>query len=215
MSELSPYEKLGLTENASFEEIQAAKQRLTQKYKQDVQVIETIEAAYDAIIMDRLKLRQEGKIKVPDQIRFPENLKDQKLNVQPNNFSFTESIKQSPPWLQNLVDTPSVKEVSINGIIFLILIIITVLSSGNQANQTLSLLLTIGVGTNFYLLYQKQRRFWRSSGITLLSLIVGIVGGGFLANVITSSGFTLDLSGDQFRCFVTFCLFWLVSSFLR
>ena len=72
MTELNPYEQLGVTENSSFEEIQTAKQNLKEKYQNDLPVVESIEIAYDAIIMQRLRLRQEGKIKVPEQIRFPE-----------------------------------------------------------------------------------------------------------------------------------------------
>ena len=66
------YETLGLTEASSFEEVQSAKTRLSAEYKDDPQRKESIETAYDAILMERLRLRQEGKIKVPDRIRFAE-----------------------------------------------------------------------------------------------------------------------------------------------
>ena len=65
MSEQNPYEQLGVTENSSFEEIQAAKKRLYDRHGNDSTVLEEVEIAYDSIIMDRLRLRQEGKIKVP------------------------------------------------------------------------------------------------------------------------------------------------------
>ena len=71
MSEHNPYDQLGVTEDSSFEEIQAAKSRLSAECRNDAKQLESIEAAYDAVIMDRLKMRQEGRIKVPDRIRFP------------------------------------------------------------------------------------------------------------------------------------------------
>jgi hypothetical protein len=74
MSEQSPYEKLGVSEEASFDEIQDVRNRLLQQYSGDSKRVEVIEAAYDAILMDRLRMRQEGKIKVPERIRFPERL---------------------------------------------------------------------------------------------------------------------------------------------
>jgi hypothetical protein len=74
MSEQNPYEQLGVTEESSFEEIQEAKQRLVQQYQNDSKIVELIEAAYDSVLMDRLRMRQEGRIKVPDRIRFPERL---------------------------------------------------------------------------------------------------------------------------------------------
>jgi len=64
MSEQNPYEQLGVTEESSFEEIQEAKQRLVQQYQNDSKIVELIEAAYDSVLMDRLRMRQEGRIKV-------------------------------------------------------------------------------------------------------------------------------------------------------
>ncbi len=68
MSSQSPYEQLGVESDASFDEIQEAKNRLMQQYQGNQPTLETIEAAYDAIIMERLRMRQEGRIKVPDVI---------------------------------------------------------------------------------------------------------------------------------------------------
>jgi len=72
MSDQNPYEKLGVSEEASFDEIQDARNRLFEQHSGDAKHLEVIEAAYDAILMDRLRMRQEGKIKVPERIRFPE-----------------------------------------------------------------------------------------------------------------------------------------------
>ncbi len=74
MSDQNPYEKLGVTENATFDEIQDARNHLLQQYSGDPKRLETVEAAYDAILMDRLRMRQDGKIKVPEGIRFAERL---------------------------------------------------------------------------------------------------------------------------------------------
>lgn len=212
MSDLSPYEKLGVTEDASFDEIQEAKKKLSLKYQNDTQVVETIEAAYDAIIMDRLKMRQQGKIKIPDQIRFPEKTFSPKVTPPTNKLSSLNN--QTPVWLRNLIDTPSPREVTISGLIFLTLAIISVFSQSPN-NNSLPFLLTIGVGTSFYFLYQKERLFWRAAGITFVAFILGILLGSILASLITSSGFNLTIDNDQFASLLTFCLFWLVSNFLR
>jgi len=58
MSEQSPYEQLGVTLDASFDEIQEARDRLKQQYSGEIKLLQSIEAAYDAILMDRLKMRQ-------------------------------------------------------------------------------------------------------------------------------------------------------------
>ena len=64
MGDQNYYEKLGVTEDATFDEIQEARNRLLQQYSGDSKHLEVVEAAYDAILMERLRMRQEGKIKV-------------------------------------------------------------------------------------------------------------------------------------------------------
>lgn len=211
MSDLSPYDKLGVTEDASFDEIQEAKRRLSLKYENDIEIVETIEAAYDAIIMDRLKMRQEGKIKVPDQIRFPEKIVPTKV-IPPKDNNFAPVGNKTPVWAKSLIDTPSSRDISISGVIFLVLAIITVFT---QSSETLPFLLTLGVGASFYFLYQKERLFWRGVGITFVAFVLGIGLGTILANLIVSSGFSLSIDKEQFASIFTFCFFWLVSNFFR
>lgn len=210
MSELNPYQQLGVGEDASFEEIQVAKENLKQQYQHDAQVLEGIEIAYDAIIMDRLRLRQEGKIKVPEQIRFPE----QKVQPKPSKIinNYTPSLPSTPNWLQNIIDRPSVKELSISGLVFLGLITASILSQ-NSAN--LPLLLTIGVGTASFSLYRKERLFWRAVGLIFLTFVIAVSLGSLLGNVLINSGMNLSMTIDQFISLFTFCLLWLISNFLK
>jgi hypothetical protein len=74
-----------------------------------IRKMETIETAYDAILMERLRMRQEGKIKVPEGIRFAE-----RLSQTPPKES-TAPAKQSVAWLQQLLDQPSLSEVLLPG----------------------------------------------------------------------------------------------------
>ena len=74
MSEPTPYDKLGVDDDASFEQVRDARDRLLREYEGDESQQEAIEVAYDAILMDRLRARKEGKITVPDRIRYPERL---------------------------------------------------------------------------------------------------------------------------------------------
>ena len=59
---LNPYERLGISPDASFDEVQAAKQARFAEVGDDPQARARIEAAYDAVLMDRLKERQQGKV---------------------------------------------------------------------------------------------------------------------------------------------------------
>jgi len=210
MNDFSPYERLGVEESASFEEIQTAKQNLLQKYEGDSQVLETIEIAYDAIIMERLRLRQEGKIKVPEQIRFPEKTVEvKKPSISLNNSSLPN---KSPMWLQNLLDHPSLKEIGVSGLVFFVLILLSVFS---QDSQILPLLLTFGVGTTFFFVYRKGKLFWRSVGISFFGFVLGITLSSILGNLLISSGLSLSFTIDQFVSLFTFCLLWLCANFIR
>lgn len=208
MDEQNHYERLGVSENASFEEIQQAKQRLSQQYRDDTKILEGIEAAYDAIIMDRLKMRKEGKIKVPERIRFAEKLTETPP-APPSN-----PINTSPPWLQRSLDTPSRNDLLLSAGIFFALAGMSVFSQ-SQDISLLALLMSLGSFANVYLLNRKEQRLGRSILITFIGLLLGIGLGTVLVNLLGTSSNIVTLSVEQLACLVTFVLFWLSSSFLR
>ena len=207
MSDQNPYEKLGVTEDASFDEIQDAKGRLLQQHRGDQKLIEAVEAAYDAIIMDRLRMRQEGKIKVPERIRFPE-----KVSPPP---SFTQApASRSPAWLQRLWDTPTPADLIWPAVTFSILSGVTVFYRPS-GDSILPLVLALGVGCNVYFLNRKERQFGRSVLITLIGLLVGVGLGTLLGGLLQTQIGTIHFTTEMFSTLVTFFLFWLISCFLR
>ncbi|MGL5793147.1 MAG: CPP1-like family protein [Waterburya sp.] len=209
MSEQNPYEQLGVTENSSFEEIQAAKKRIYDQYGNDQAVIERVEVAYDSIIMDRLRLRQEGKIKVPEKIRFPERNVEKSLKL-PQITNDDSNV-----WLQELIDRPSQADILWPTGIFLTLSAIAVFSQ-NTGASIIPLLMALGFITNIYFLNRKEGRSGRAFLISFIALFAGIAIGTGLANLLLGEGSSIAVMGrDQFASAVTFCLFWLVSCFLR
>lgn len=204
MIEQNPYEKLGVTEDATFDEIQDARSRLVQQYSGDQKHLETVEAAYDAILMERLRMRQEGKIKVPEGIRFAE-----RLSQTPPKESLAPA-KRSPAWLQGLLDKPSLKDVLLPGALFLGLSGLSVFN-----HQVLQLVLVVGVGISLYFLNRKEQKFGRAVLLTGLGLITGLIVGGLLGSLLLPQIGIIGLTDDQFSTVLTFLLLWLVSSFLR
>jgi hypothetical protein len=57
-----PYERLGIEPDASFDAVQAARAARLAAVGDDPIARSRIEAAYDAVLMDRLKERQQGKV---------------------------------------------------------------------------------------------------------------------------------------------------------
>ena len=208
MSEQNAYEQLGVGENASFEEIQDAKKRLIQQHSSDSKKVESIETAYDTIIMDRLRLRQEGKIKVPERIRFPERAPEA-----PANLTTSVSSQNSANWLQQFIDNPSQADILLPTGIFLVLASIAVFAQ-TPAQSPLPLLMALGFMANIYFLNRKEGRFGRALLMSLVALFVGIGLGSGLAQLMVSQGGVV-LGAEKLASTITFCLFWLASCFLR
>lgn len=207
MSDQSPYEKLGVSEDASFDEIQDVRNRLLEQHGGDGIVRDVIEAAYDAILMERLRMRQEGKIKVPERIRFPE------MRIPSSTQPDPTPGRQSPAWLQRSLDQPTFMDILLPGAWYLGLSAISLLYPGGSG-QVLRLTLVAGLGIGIYFLNRKERRFGRAVLFTLVSLIVGLIAGGLIAGWILPLPL-INLTGNQFSTLLTFILMWLVSSFLR
>ncbi|TRU91110.1 MAG: molecular chaperone DnaJ [Microcystis novacekii Mn_MB_F_20050700_S1] len=206
MNGQNPYEQLGVTEESSFEEIQEAKQRLVQQYQNDSKIIESIEAAYDSVLMDRLRMRQEGRIKVPDRIRFPE-----RLTIPVESKPVTSS--KSPNWWQSLIDTPSAQDIGVPAVIYACLGAITLLVP-DPSGSLLPLLLAFGVFVNIYFFNRKEKRFGRALLFTLAGLLLGVALGAGLASLAAKAD--LNIFGDrQIYALITFLIFWVISSFFR
>jgi hypothetical protein len=208
MSDQNPYEKLGVSEDASFEEIQDTRDRLVEEHNGDTQRIEMIEAAYDAVLMDRLRMRQEGKIKVPERIRFPERREQIAPDVSP------VPKKQSPAWLQGMVDKPSNLDVVIPGVWYLGLSANS-LFYRTENDSVLQLMLVLGVGVSIYFLNRKESRFGRAALLTLIGLIIGLIVGGLFASVLAQQLQSVNLTTNQFATVITFVLLWVICSFLK
>jgi Protein CHAPERONE-LIKE PROTEIN OF POR1-like len=207
MSQQSPYEQLGVAEDATFEEIQAAKQRVITQVGGNRQLQDNIEAAYDAILMERLKLRQQGKIKVPDGIRFPE-----KLPTAPPNFSAL-AVANSPSWLGDTFERPTRSEILTTAGVY------TVLSGAalvpSLAEAGLPTLIALGTGFSLYFINHKQLRFKRALLGSLIALVVGTAVAGILVNYLHLPVDRIGIHGEVFAGLLTFLLLWVVSSFTK
>jgi hypothetical protein len=57
-----PYQRLGVEPDSSFDAVQAARSARLDEVGDDPMARSRVEAAYDAVLMDRLKERQQGKV---------------------------------------------------------------------------------------------------------------------------------------------------------
>lgn len=198
MDAFNPYDHLGIAEDAPFEEVTAVRDRLLKEAAGDPIELERIEAAYDAILRDRLRARIEGKITVPDRIRFAEK----SLSDVVGQTNRSESIP-SPSWLSNIYDPPDRNSALTSLLVFGGLGILGLLSP-----KSISLALAVGLIAFFYLQYRKENKFGRSllwiTGAMVLGTIIG-----FSLTQLAAGNLNLNLMAG-----ILFC-FWLVTTFFR
>jgi len=206
------YETLGLTEASSFEEVQSARKRLVAD-EDSPQKKETIEAAYDAILMERLRLRQEGKIKVPDRIRFAEKQSKPKVSISSGSGSIENS---GPQWFSDLLDQPeSSSELLWPSITFAVLIGLSWLMNTESATGAPTAL-ALGIMGAIYFLNQKTRRLWRSLGITSAGVAVGFALGFIIVQIFASQGTALEPNQVSASvASIILVVLWFVTGFLR
>jgi hypothetical protein len=202
MREESCYEILGVGEDASFDEIKQAKDRLVGECQDDQKQIELIESAYDSVLMERLRMRQEGKIPVPDRIRFPER----QVATLPAE-SENRPASQATAWLQNFLDTPSRNDLLWPGGALLVTALVGVTAP--------PIGLALGIGVCIYFLNRKERKFGRAVLLTFGGFFAGVVLGSLLGGLMADQLTMLGLSTDAFAMVVTLVVLWLTSSFLR
>jgi len=215
------YETLGLTEASSFEEVQSARKRLVADHEDDPKKKESIEAAYDAILMERLRLRQEGKIKVPDRIRFAEK---QQAKPKASTSLIGGAIENSgSQWFSDLLDQPeSSSELLWPSIIFAGLIGFSWIMKPAVPTNTsadsvgASIALAVGMIATIYFLNKKNRKLWRSMGLAVAGLVAGLAVGSLIVAIFSSQG--TGLANDQIASLsasLTLLSLWFITSFLR
>lgn len=204
----SNYKTLGLDESSSFEEVQVARKRLLEECESNnPQQKEAIEAAYDAILMERLRMRQEGKIKVPDRIRFAEKASESSKSIPKVSLP----APQPPNWLQDWLDTPSRDDILWPSVVFLTLAALAWFAANSAATA-----LGFSVAATIYFLNRKERKFWRSLAFATGGLLVGVLLGLLAVNLVGQQ--SLGMSMERLNAVVaitTMLLLWFVSSFLR
>lgn len=195
-SQPSPYERLGIETGASFEAVQAAKQARLEEVGENPQARAQVEAAYDAVLMDRLKERQQGKVSTAA------------LNASAREAKAPAAAAAARPSLPKL---PALPKASLPSSSFSLPSL--ELAEGQQrwlplggfAALTLLLLFTpassaelvLALATLFsvVLLQRRNRRFLQAVGFSVLLLSLGLGLGALLLQVLDPSlplGLPLD-----------------------
>ena len=215
-----PYTRLGLSQDATFEQVQAAKARCIAEVDGDDQARARVEAAYDAVLMARLRGRQQGQVSPAAATAsqreegvgsasltgpsFPGTSVLQKLRTNlPDPSQSLASL--TPQW--SLVEGQGRLVRVIAGIVGLGLLLVSVASV-----QLVLALACIGV---FLSQVRRGRRPLASLGWTLLALLLGLVVGSLFTTALSPTALQqLSITPAQIQALPAAVLLWLAALFL-
>lgn len=195
-----PYQQLQIRSDASFDDVQRARDRALKSCGDDAVARAKVETAYDAVLMDRLRDRQSGRLSAEAATASRvERQQAEAGSVQTTNgpaalltrfrnFSLpSPSFKGSglTPDLTLVEGQGLVVRLSLGALAMLLLLL---------APQTIELLLALGTIGLFMSQIRRGRRPLGSLGWSVVLLILGLVVGALLSVAVTSSGlpFTVE-----------------------
>jgi len=196
-----PYERLGVAPDASFDTVQEAKLARLEEAGDDPLVRSRIESAYDAVLMDRLKERQQGR--VSSAARSASQREQASPPPSRPALSALPSLPQLPP---SRLPRPSFSlpnlqlatgrdlwfPLAADGLLLVLLLL--------MPGATPELLTALATGVTLLNLQRRNGRFLAAVGWSFALLCLGLVLGGLLAGGLGPSlGQSLPLSTLQLQ----------------
>ncbi len=193
-SEKTPFEILGVKEDADFEDIQKARDIKVKEAGEDLLLKARIESSFDQLLMGSLKSRQSGNVSFEAQ---KASNKEKQINKLTNNdFPLLSKIKnlnnnskKSNEYSIPKISPPSFDNLSIKlsiGLLFLIFLLI----SSDPYNR---LLLSISTLILTYIQIKSGKRFISSLGWSVTFLSIGLIFGG----LFETNSFIQEISNDS------------------
>ena len=177
-----PYQRLGVAPDASFDTVQEAKLARLDEAGDDPLVRSRIEAAYDAVLMDRLKERQQGR--VSSAARSASQREQASPPPSRPAISALPSLPQLPPsrlprpsfslpQLQLATGRDLWFPLAADGVLLVLLVL--------MPGAAPELLTALATGVTLLNLQRRHGRFLAAVGWSFALLCVGLVLGGLLA----------------------------------
>ena len=214
--EKTPYEILGVSEGADFEDIQKARDIKVKEAGDDLLLKAKIESSFDQLLMGSLKARQSGNVSSEAQNA---SKKEKQINKLINNdFPLLSKIKnlsnnanKSNNYAIPKITPPSFDNLSIKlsiGLLFVILLLI----SPDIYNR---LLLSISTLILTYVQIKSGKRFISSLGWSVTFLSIGLIFGGlFETNSFINQISNNSLSIQKIQSLPAMIILWIGVIFL-
>uniref|UniRef100_A0A0D6R7P1 Uncharacterized protein n=1 Tax=Araucaria cunninghamii TaxID=56994 RepID=A0A0D6R7P1_ARACU len=190
-----PYKRLGVGRDASEEEIREARNFLLEQYAGHERSVESIEAAYDKIIMSSFRERKRSKF------NFKSKLK--------------KKVEESPPWIRqmfDIVEVPPSEIITRRAALFLF---IGVWSIVNSTEAGPAFQVAVALAACIFFLNMKTKSIARSGILGLVGLAAGWVVGSLVVpgipTYILPPTWTLELC----TALISYVFLFLACTFLK
>lgn len=190
-----PYKKLGVSTDASEEEIWSSRNFLLQQYSGHERSEESIEAAFEKLLMSSFRERKKTKINLKTRLK--------------------KKVEESPPWMKNLLNFLEVPPITV---VLRRLFLFTFLggwSIMNSAEAGPAFQVAVSLAACIYFLYDKTKSIPRASVLGFGGLVFGWFCGSLLVPVVPASLLSPTWSLELLTSLVVYVFLFLTCSFLK
>ncbi|KAJ7978811.1 Protein CHAPERONE-LIKE PROTEIN OF POR1 chloroplastic [Quillaja saponaria] len=190
-----PYKRLGIGRDASEEEIWSSRNFLLQQYAGHERSEESIEAAFEKILIASFRHRKKTKINLKSRLK--------------------KKVEESPPWVQNLINFV---ELPPTEVIFRRLFLFAFMGGWSIMNSTESgpaFQVAISLGACIYFLNEKTKSLGRAFIIGLGALATGWICGSLLVPNIPSMLLHPTWTLELLTSLVAYVFMFLACTFLK
>ncbi|KAK1564660.1 hypothetical protein Q3G72_008270 [Acer saccharum] len=190
-----PYKRLGVSPYASEEEIWGSRNFLLQQYAGHERSEESIEAAFEKLLMTSFKQRKKTKINLKSRLK--------------------KKVEESPPWIQNLLNFVELPPMDI---IFRRLFLFAFMggwSIMNSAEGGPAFQVAVSLAACIYFLNEKTKSLARASIIGFGALAGGWICGSFLVPMIPTVLLHPTWTLELLTSLVAYVFLFLACTFLK
>lgn len=190
-----PYRRLGISRDASEEEIWGSRNFLLEQYSGHERSAESIEAAFEKILMDSFQQRKKTKINLKTKLK--------------------KKVEESPPWIKNLLNFV---ELPPTDVIFRRLFLFAFMggwSIMNSAEGGPAFQVAVSLAACIYFLNEKTKSLARAFIIGLGALVIGWVSGSLLVPNIPALLLHPTWTLELLTSLVVYLFLFLACTFLK
>jgi len=190
-----PYKRLGITPDASEEEISSARNFLLQQYAGHERSVESIEAAYEKILMDSFKARKKSKINLKSRLK--------------------KKVEESPPWFKTLL---SYFEIPAMGVILRRLFLFAFMGAWSimsSSENGPAFQVALSFGSCIYFLNDKMQNIVRASITGFAALVIGWTVGSIVVPMVPSLLVNPAWSLELMTSLVSYVFLFIACTFLK